>query len=228
MALGTRLSAGTIAFAIVSLVATSCTVAVSYTMPGGAPTSASTPVDPTAEGFARLYQRECIDQLDLSWVQREMNSRLWWECQGDASSDCALNDTTSVLWTVPTTTHAMVGISISSPNEEPSVPASGLAGCEMYVSPDMVKPLLASVSRLTIAGRGLDGPIMNAEMDEHGNRLPPAIIWRTPKASRFHATVVFSRQEAASCSSATYMAKHPCGADEHHPWTLSYRPERDW
>ena len=64
--------------------------------------AAATPVMPTAEGLAALFQRDCIDNAEAAWVATEVTHRLWWDCWNDESSDCASIDGNAADFTIPT------------------------------------------------------------------------------------------------------------------------------
>jgi hypothetical protein len=194
------------------------TLAVWITLPGGAPWSASRPVAPTE--LAAVFQKECIDQIDMPWVRRELKRRLWWNCWGDAGGDCAAIDLQGVIWTVPATTGGTVAISVAAPFEDGPM-VRGRERCEVYVNERLVGALRDGIPRLRAGGRNFH-PVANSAYVSGTDQSDWALSGSSkPRLILYRSSVL----GGWGCSSAVYMADYPCGPDTGHPWVLSYYPE---
>ena len=204
----------------------------SCTQPGGAPPSAAKPVEASAEGLSQLFQLECIEQQDLTWVRDEIERRRWQSCSGAGNdSDCMLRAAIVIHWNVRTTSNSTVVVSIAPPKLG-EVPSPGLARCEIKVPEDLGYVLKAGISRLEIRGHPLAGPLPEKIMSTAG--LDQDWIWRpsgVPEGKPYIVLQHFMSLVRYEANLKSRKISDTPGSPEwssyknqvEHPWILSYQ-----
>ena len=212
-----------------------------------APQSASEPVNPTADGLARLFREECIEQRDRQWVHEE-STRVRSSCdtilgENGEIGDCKQNRDGQVSWYVPTTTGSQILVTLSWWQY---IAVTGQAGfgppqhhlsCSIAVDEKFGPVLEKAVSKIIIDHSTLRGPSPGDVTSDP--TLDRSLVWHTrldhngfPLISLDHYLSMekyraklrqFRQGSMLSLSAENLLASHKIRAQK--PWELSYTPK---
>jgi hypothetical protein len=117
-----------------------------------APLSALSRVEPTANGLARLFEQECLQQRDRRWALRHV----WQErlnCGAFDNGDCVQSTVGDARWDVRTTTGARIIVVMNwqaaiNPDQTPQESPSGPVDCHLEAPDSLATELNAAFLRL--------------------------------------------------------------------------------
>lgn len=107
------------------------------------------PINANAEGLAKFFREECIDQKNGDWI-RERSASIRAQCTFLDNSDCAYNHDGRVEWNATTTSGETLSIKLRWPHEQSpgKGPPDGLLTCSLRVPESIGRELLKAAEEI--------------------------------------------------------------------------------